>query len=285
MKHIISLHLSDNHLRILSLLTTPSSQSVESCSAINISSQSFPPDMRQIEIPNEILTAQNSPLVITLGGGFFHLQRVPLEVASESDRKAQITWEASQVLIDPIDSFDIDFLPAGRVAFWTAIRKDITQTYIDYFSDLGFSDIKFVTEPFALYALNKSIQNNKSQGAIWLGAKWGSFIAQSPNALTTAETIDLQGKPHNGLQNLPQIKQWIQGDLNTERRRPTFDNILLCGEQSAVEALTENLTDANPPHLMPFDWSQHMSHITNASDISTPNEFALALGAAIELAQ
>ncbi|MBT4139388.1 MAG: hypothetical protein HOE48_15820 [Candidatus Latescibacteria bacterium] len=283
MKKITSLHLSDNHLRILGLVTSSTEQSVECCHAIDLPGEIFPPNLAEVE---NCIPAPSGHVIMTLGGEFFHIQRVPLEVASESDRKSQINWEASQVLIDPVEDYSIDFTPAGRVAFWTAIRKDVTHMYTEFFLDLGFDAITFVVEPIALYGLNKHVQTLKRQGAIWLGDKWGSFIGHSHNGLTTAETIDLSNPSHNEPKNLAQIRQWIQGDLGTERRRPAFDDILLCGEPSALVDLSANLTDSKVPHIIPFDWETHVPNIKpTTDDIVNPNSFALALGAAMIQAQ
>ena len=285
MKQLTSLHLSNDHLRLLSLTTHRNNWSCDVCQAVFISNNSSLPNLNLLDIAS-LLPNPSGTLVVTLGGGQFHIQRVPLEVASESDRIAQIHWEASQVLIDPIEQYVIDFLPAGRVAFWTAIRKEITSTYSDYFQNLGFDTITFVPEPLALLGLCKSTKSNQNYGAIWLGNTWGSFVAQNNQNLTTMETVHLNNKPHNDQRNLSQIKHWIQGDLNAERRRPTFDQILLCGETQPVETLSASLSEFKTPRIVFFDLSHFLKSIPLDGDANQEaHTFALALGAAMFQAQ
>jgi len=285
MKQVTSLHLSHNHLRLLSLTSQRNSWSCDACHIVSIPNGSDLPNLNPLDIASFIPKASGS-LVITLGGGFFHIQRVPLEVASESDRIAQIHWEASQVLIDPIEHYVVDFLPAGRVAFWTAIRKEITTNYSAFFSDLGFDTITFVPEPLALLGLCKNNKTHQNHGAIWLGQKWGSFVAQNNQVLTTIETVHLHNKAHNDPHNLSQIKHWIQGDLNAERRRPTFDHILLCGETQPLTTLLESLSEFKTPRIIPFNLSDHLPNIPTEGDTTQEaHTFALALGAAMVQAQ
>ncbi|MFT5367165.1 MAG: hypothetical protein ACI8V2_002123 [Candidatus Latescibacterota bacterium] len=279
MKQITSLHLSNSQLRVLVISTKPEGLSLDVCKSFALPSQ--PPDLNELELSKHI-PKTSSTVVITLGGGLFHIQRVPLEVASESDRKAQINWEASQVLIDSIDHYAIDFHPAGRIAFWTAIRKEITQTYTEYFTDLGFDTVTFMPEPLALYALCKHKQTHNNQGAIWLGKEWGSFVAQTNNALTTAETVFLHNQPHNESRNVAQIKQWIQGDLSAERRRPVFDHVLLCGETEPITSLSKPISEFKAPNIVPFRISDHLLQPPTDAPIDPESPtFALALGAAL----
>ena len=274
---ITSLHVSHHLVRVLSLSLEENGLTVDGNQTIAISDPISPPNPNQLDLA-QYLTHTHGTAIIALGSGQFHMQRVPLEVASEADRKAQINWEASQALIDPIDHYTITFEPAGRVAFWTAIRKEITQTFTDFFSDLEFDNVHFLSEPMALHGLCKQAKTNSNQGAIWLGHNWGSFVAQNNQALTTAETVHLQHLPNNQSRILSQIKQWIQGDLSSERRRPTFENILLCGESDAITALSEPLSAIKMPHMTPIDISNIIQNTTN-HDLT--QDFALALGAAL----
>ena len=91
------------------------------------------------------------PLAFALSAGLYHIQKVPLEVASEEDRREHMLWEASQALISPIDNFEIDFMPAGRVAFWTAIRKDIIHAHATLGRALGQPRIHLIAAPLALF--------------------------------------------------------------------------------------------------------------------------------------
>jgi hypothetical protein len=285
MKQLTSLHLSNDHLRILKLSSLRNSWSFDGCHIVNIPNVSHLPNLDQLDMTAYLPNASGS-LVITLGGGLFHIQRVPLEVASETDRIAQIHWEASQVLIDPIEHYVIDFLPSGRVAFWTAIRKEITETYSEYFLNLGFDTISFVPEPLALLGLCKYNSTHQNHGAIWLGQKWGSFVAQNNEVLTTIETVHLYNKAHNDPRILSQIKHWIQGDLNAERRRPTFDHVLLCGETHPIATLSESLSEFKTPRIVPFNLSDHLQNVAIEGDAKQEaHTFALALGAAMVQAQ
>jgi hypothetical protein len=278
MTQITSLHLSDSHLRVLVLSKEPEGLVMNVCKSFALPDPS--PDLKKLEIEKHIPQTSKT-LVVTLGGGLFHIQRVPLEVASEADRQAQIDWEASQVLIESIDHYIINFHPSGRIAFWTAIRKEITQAYSDYFTDLGFDTITFMPEPLALYALSKCNHAATSHGAIWLGNNWGSFVAATNNTLTTAETVNIQHRLHSESRNLTQIRHWIQGDLSSERRRPIFDHVLFCGEAEPLAALSRFASEFKSPHIVPFQISDHPIQIP--PDVRGNQElhpFALALGAA-----
>jgi hypothetical protein len=285
MKQFTSLHLSNDHVRLLSLTRQRNSWSCDAGHIVSMSNDACPPNLNQIDIPS-LLPKTSGSLVITLGGGFFHIQKVPLEVASESDRIAQIYWEASQVLIDPPEHYVVDFLPAGRVAFWTAIRKEITENYSQHFLELGFETITFVPEPLALLGLCKNTKTHQNHGAIWLGQTWGSFVAQNNQTLTTIETVYLNNKAHNDPRNLSQIKHWIQGDLNTERRRPTFEQVLLCGETQPLATLSESLSEFKTPRIVSFQLSDYLKSISIDEEINQEADtFALALGAAMVQAQ
>lgn len=285
MKQLTSLHLSSDHLRVLSLTPQRNNWSCDACHSVSISNGACPTNLNQLDTAS-LFPNPSGSLVITLGGGQFHIQRVPLEVASESDRIAQIHWEASQVLIDPIEQYVIDFLPSGRIAFWTAIRKEITSNYRDYFLNLGFETITFVPEPLALLGLCKFTKLPQNHGAIWLGNTWGSFVAQNNQTLTTIETVHLNNITHNDPRNLSQIRHWIQGDLNAERRRPTFDQVLLCGETDPIDTLSESLSEFKTPQIVPFNLFNHLQNVPLEGDAKQEaHTFALALGAAMVQAQ
>lgn len=278
MKPITSLHVSQNHVRVLSLSSQNNRLSVHGCQTVPLTQTPSSPDPSELHL-EQYITHTTGTAVITLGGGHFHMQRVPLEVASEADRKAQIEWEASQVLIDSIDHYTINFMPAGRVAFWTAIRTEITQIYAALLTDLGIETVHFLPEPIALHCLCAKTHAANNQGAIWLGHNWGSFVAQNNQALTIAETVHFQQPPNNESRILSQIKQWIQGDLNTERRRPAFEQVLLCGENDALTRLSEPLSDIKMPQIIPFDMQNTLQH-TSPGDLPS-QDYALALGAAL----
>jgi hypothetical protein len=281
MNQITSVHIADGHMHMLTLSSEQGAITVDGCHAVVYPRAHKPLDLALLPIA-PYLTHSSGSLVVTLGGGLFHIQRVPLELASESDRIAQIKWEASQVLIESIDRYVIDFLPAGRVAFWTAIPQEVATGYTAYFSELGFDPIVIMPEPMALYALGKHDPVGRNRGAIWVGHEWSSFVAIANDALTVAETVNLRREPHQTSGTVSQIKKWIQGDLGMERRRPAFDQILLCGEANSMTVMASLLADFKTPRIVPFDFSTYLP------DIQTPDsteggsaQFALALGAAL----
>lgn len=281
MTQITSLHLTHSDLRVLLLSTDPNNLSIDFCKTLPIDEYAQLPDITQLDLETHVPNLTKT-VVVTLGGGLFHIQKVPLEVASEPDRRAQIMWEAEQVLIDKTDQFVIDFLPTGRVAFWTAIRTEITEKYTQTLTQLGYESVYFVPEPLALFALSKATHNEQNQGAIWVGADWGSFVTQTDKSLTTAQTVSFQNKGHNKGHILTQIKHWVQGDLNNERRRPSCDHILLCGEQDELSPLQSYLSEIRTPRIVTFDATSLPIETHDAQlDAETFPSFALSLGAAL----
>ena len=100
------------------------------------------------------------------------------------------------------------------------------------------------------------------------------------------ETVHLHHKAPNDPRNLSQIKHWIQGDLNVERRRPTFDQVLLCGETQPIETVSESLSEFKTPRIISFNLFDHLPNIPLEDDAKhDAHTFALALGAAMVQAQ
>lgn len=283
MTDLTSLHIAETHIRLIGFAQKGGRWIIQQCDDWAIDS---PIDVLNLD-PSDLaskLPDQRDTLVITLSGGLFHIQRVPLEVAAEPDRQLQIHWEASQVLIDDIDNYIIDFQPAGRIAFWTAIRATVTQSLTAYFSELGYEHVHFKTEPLALYELSHKV-SKAAQGALWVGNSWWSFIAHSNQHLNTAETISLHNTSANDARNLAQLKHWVTGDLTPERRKQSLDKILLCGETNSIGNLSQALSafkGTNVQTAQPFELADFTFLPT--CQTPTPEEaqsFTLALGAAL----
>ncbi|MDP6039286.1 MAG: hypothetical protein QGG64_12105, partial [Candidatus Latescibacteria bacterium] len=130
-------------------------------------------------------------LAFSLPGGLYHIQKIPLEVASEDDRRDQITWEASQALIAPPEDYVIDFVPAGRVAFWTAVRKQVIDLLIMASETIGDLTTHITIEPIALFhaGLQADTCGPGRQTVIHLDSPWSSFVAVENGILIAAETV------------------------------------------------------------------------------------------------
>jgi len=281
MTQITSLHLTHHNLRVLLLGINNNSLSIDYYKTLTLNDNNPLPDIDTLNLAANVPNVTET-VIVTLGGGFFHIQKVPLEVASEADRKTQILWEAEQVLIGGTDQYVIDFLPTGRIAFWTAIRTEIIEKYTHTLTELGYKSVHFIPEPLALYALSKASNKTQNQGAIWVGPNWGSFVTQTNQSLTTAQTISFQNKGHNSGHTLNQIKHWVQGDLNNERRRPSCDHILLCGEHNELSALLTPLREIRTPRIVTFDATNLPIETSTAQvEAETFPSLALSLGAAI----
>lgn len=222
-------------------------------------------------------------LSVVLTGGLFHIQKVPLEVASEEDRREQIVWEASQALIPPADAWEIDFLPAGRVAFWTAFRKQIAALWTDWVSSDTPQNLSMLAEPLALYAACHLANGAPSgrQAAIHLGKNWLSFIATDEGALVSAETINLPTSSSN--QTLTQqIRHLLQGEVTNERRGTAFGQTHFCGPSEILAQTCQQMAKTlSPPPIEMQPFANIDTHALNTPQLfNAPGAFAVAAGAA-----
>ena len=148
-------------------------------------------------------------LIAVLTGSLFHIQKVPLEMAAKNDRREQIIWEATQALIPPVEAHEIDFFPAGRVAFWTAVRKEVLSAFADLTPHVHLTTI---VEPLALFAACQisGLAHAGRHIAIHLGKTHQSYVALDNGALTAAETVHTEQTTTGADQHL---RHWVLGDM------------------------------------------------------------------------
>ncbi|MDE2998661.1 MAG: hypothetical protein OXU79_06235 [Gemmatimonadota bacterium] len=208
-------------------------------------------------------------VVLSLGGGFFHLQKTPLEQASPDDRQEHMTWEAAQTLIDPVDRYAVNYLTVGRTAFWIAIRKEIIEFCSELLSSLLVRKYRLETEPIGLfYACLLAKGRAGSNAVVMVGNPWFYFAATESGNLVSAEAACLQntglvdGLPPENSHKRSRLdetnvilRRWLDGRRQSGRNRPGFDRILLCGEETKIATLSQRLEAAEGPGfetLLPF---------------------------------
>lgn len=270
------IHLSGDLLRLISLERVPSGYRLcaltEERLSIPVNSESLCHAETRDRLSKSIkkilnnLTIDLGRVTVSLEGGFFQIQKVPLEVASEEDRKRQIIWEVSQALISPPEEFHIDFYPAGRAAFWVAIRQKVIDIFTDLYTTAGISPEGFTVEPIALFHACEMVQlwTKKPNAAILLGYPWLSFVAVEDDLLMTAETVCLLPAPagkettkENELKfNLHRVSErvhrWIYGDLVSNHRGTTFQQVYFCGNNQNTFNLIRTLQHSRSPELIPL---------------------------------
>ncbi len=202
----------------------------------------------------------------SVGGGLYHIQKVPLEVASREDRAHQIAWEVSQALIAPPEAYRLDIHPAGRSAIWLAVRQKVLEAYAMLFESSGLHPEAFEAEPLALfYACQMAGAWTPGRNAALLHDEiWPSFIAAEDGRLVSAETVRVEPQPEGSSNNDPGpggptspgkeyaevARRWVFGDRVSDRRRAGLDRLLLCGSPEQVHLLQQNLQTPSSPELV-----------------------------------
>ncbi len=186
-------------------------------------------------------------LSFALSDGLYHIQKVPLEVASEEDRREQIAWEASQALISPVDEFEIDFMPAGRAAFWTAIRKDIIRAH----AALCETRIHLIAAPLALFYAGRI-------AGIWQSGSRVALRRDSANSFCIA------------------VKNGVLTAVDA-RVRPACNRVYLSADKPNIAPSADRDFVAYPT-FRGIDTAR-LPH-KDRSELDRPGAFALALGAA-----
>ena len=209
-------------------------------------------------------------VVISPGGGFFHLQKTPLEQASDGDRLEHVTWEAAQTLVDPIDRYVVDYVAFGRTAFWFAVRKEVFEFWSELLLSLGVGQFRLAAEQLGLFhacLLIKSGAGSRTAG-IMVDHPWIYFVAAESDILTAAEAVCLdRPDTDNGLSGVrthggtytekadAAIRRWLGGSLHAHGGRSGFRRVLLCGEKNQVAPLPVHLDVTRAPKpesLAPF---------------------------------
>ena len=180
--------------------------------------ESFVEELRQAL---ESLPKPLGTLSFSLSGGLYHIQKVPLEVVGEEDRREQILWEASQALISPVDNSAIDFIPIGRVAFWTAVRNGVIEAHETLCSVLGGNRMHLCVAPLALFCvgLPARVWESGRQMAVHIDPDGSFYISVENGILIGVETagpdvsnlqrwLSLASSPHR-----PCKRVYLSGDI------------------------------------------------------------------------
>lgn len=208
-------------------------------------------------------------VVLSLGGGFFHLQKSPMELASPEDRQEHISWEAAQTLVDPIDRYVVDYIAVGRAAFWNAVRKEFSEFISELFSSLLVREHRLEAEPIGLYYACLMAKGRAGSGAAVMGGHpWLYFVATESGNLVSAEAACLENtKPEIGLPAETSrktgiaektdaiLRRWLNGRRHLNRNSAEFDHVLLCGEDHRIAGLSQRIEMADGPRfetLLPF---------------------------------
>ncbi len=210
-------------------------------------------------------------VVISPGGGFFHLQKTPLEQASAGDRLEYITWEASQTLVDPIDRYIVDYVASGRTAFWFAVRKEVFEFWSELLLSLGVGQFRLEAEPMGLFHACLLMKNEAGSriAGIMVVQPWIYFVAAESNCLIAAEAACLDfPDTDNGLAGVhahaktyaerteATIRHWLGGGRHALRHRSRgYRRVLLCGEKAQIATLSDHLEATQVPKpetLAPF---------------------------------
>lgn len=208
-------------------------------------------------------------VVLSLGGGFFHLQKSHLELASSEDRREHITWEAAQTLVDPVERYVVDYIAVGRAAFWIAIRKEVLDFCSELLSSLLVTKYRLETEPIGLYYACLMAKGRAGSGAAVMGGHpWLYFVATESGNLVSAEAACLENTtPENGLPAETSreygiaektdaiLRRWLNGRRHLNRNSAEFDHVLLCGEDHRIAGLSQRIEMADGPRfetLLPF---------------------------------
>lgn len=202
----------------------------------------------------------------SLGGGLFQIQKIPLEVAAEEDRRNQVAWEVSQALISPAEDYIVDCHPAGRAAFWVAVRRTVAELCTRLYELASIPVDGFEVDPIALFRACTMARHEDSgrNGAILLGSPWLSFVAVDGDDLVAAETVradscavtpsqagtDADAQDRQATLDL--VRRWVYGDLSSDRRRMTYQHVSLCGDQDDIHDLIHSLQASVPPNLTPL---------------------------------
>jgi hypothetical protein len=230
------------------------------------------------------LPAPLDKLAFSLPGGLYHIQKIPLEVASEDDRRDQIAWEASQALIAPPKDYVIDFVPAGRVAFWTAVRKRIIDLLTTVSETIGARATHITIEPIALFhaGLQANAWGPGRQTVVHLDSPWSSFVSVENGTLIAAETVRANDTATQlSSSQIQRIRQWVSGDLAGSPRRPQYRQVYLSGQAVDISAADINLSPEIAPTEYPAFAGLETNQLPEQTDQDHPGKYAIAVGAAI----
>ena len=283
MRRATGVHFQDNTLRLVTLQAD--GDAVHLCAARERSLPlPFGPDALRdgssgpllTDIIRECVTEadETGPVLTSLPGGWYQIQKVPLEVASEADRRSQMIWEAAQGFASASSELDIRYLPARRSAFWVACRQSLRRSIEAFFGDAGLDDVTLIAEPIALInacSLSGAWDHGHT-AAVLFSLPWLCIVSALDGELLSAESI--RTDVTNGYGSLPAdkgadpkkavrpgyvavevLRRWLVGDAAPARRRRPYGRLMVCGDRGCTDELTSPAyprQEATADLLMPF---------------------------------
>ena len=216
----------------------------------------------------EIFSKPLGTLSFCLSGGLYHIQKVPLEVAGKEDLREQILWEASQALISPIDNSAIDFIPVGRVAFWTAVRNGVIDAHEALCSALGETHLHLSVAPLALFCagLPARVWEAGRKMAIHSEPDGAFYVSAENSILTGVETA---------IPDSSSLQRWFS--LASSPHRPC-KRVYLSGDIPSIDPPAD-LSLAEYPIFLGIDTAQLPKR--DREELGHASRFALALGAGL----
>jgi hypothetical protein len=206
-------------------------------------------------------------VALSVGGNFSVIKRVPLEVASDEERREQIAWEASQHLIDPASDYCIDYHAFGRTAFLIAVRRQVADACRGVCERAGLGLKGVEVDPLSLfYACRMASGDAPGEGgrgasAVYVGGRWASCISTWGGDLTAVEVVRLDrggwrlraGSEEERMEAkeaaVRALGRRIAGGLVPERRNggtARERRVLLSGDRQAVEEVGRWWTGMEP---------------------------------------
>lgn len=206
-------------------------------------------------------------VALSVGGNFSVIKRVPLEVASDEERREQITWEASQHLIDPVSDYCIDCHAFGRTAFLIAVRRQMADACrgVCECAGLGLKGVE--VDPLSLFYAcrmasgDASGEEARGASAVYVGGRWASCISTWGADLTGVEVVRLDrggwrlraGADEERMETkeaaVRALGRRIAGGLVPERRNggtARERRVLLSGDRQVVEEVGRWWTGMEP---------------------------------------
>ncbi len=276
MSRATGIHISGNTLRVAHLEKLDNAYCLRGLIDQRVSEAfDFDPEKEVpksfVEELGQVLESLPKPigtLSFCLSGGLYHIQKVPLEVAGEEDRREQILWEASQALISPVDNCVIDFITVGRVAFWTAVRNGVIDAHKTLCSALGKTHLHISVAPLSLFCagLPARVWETGRKMAIHSDLD-GSFYVSVENGILVDVETDISDSSS--------LQRWFS--LANSPHRPC-KRVYLSGDTPLIDPPAD-LSVAEYPLFLGIDTAQLPKR--DRAKLGQASGFALALGAGL----
>ena len=280
MSHATGIHVSGRKLRLVALEGNAGDYTVAALAEVDLGETLCPRALQSPESRRRISETvrqdlRNGPrprgkCVVALGGGLYQIQRVPLELASDEDRREQVLWEAAQSLVSPPDEYVLEVYATGRAAFWVAYRRRVVDAYVRLFEDSGIVVDSVAAEPVAMARAGTIAQERGSEltGVVHWESPWLSFVLIHDGQMVAAETAraaapgngsgDTHAHTYGDVPSTPPdlaevARRWASSDLSADRRRAPCQKILLCGNSEELGRLAGQLRSPAGPEVSRLD--------------------------------